>query len=328
MSILFSNRQAAQGAKQVRISGLRRFFMFWVHNAQQAVGSLGELVRNPLASMMTMAVLGLSLTLPATLYVVVKNTQGLGAQWENASEISLYLGKNLSSKEVDTFRQRVALMREVERVEWVPKDQGLAQFKAYSGFGDALAYLKDNPLPDVLLVTPAADRRAPAAAQALLDELLRAREVESGKLDVDWLQKLQAIIALIRDSLGGIAVLLCISVVLIVGNTIRLNILSRRDEIMVLKLVGATDGYIQRPFLYTGVWYGIVGGVIAWIATALLLWWIDSAVSRVTELYQGQFNLAGLNLQEMLVLWAIAVGLGLLGSYIAVKKHVQAIEPT
>jgi len=326
MSILFRNR-GNQAAKQIKISGFRRFVMFWVHNVQQAVGSLGELVRNPFASMMTMAVLGLSLTLPATLYVIVKNTDAVGAQWDDAAQITVFLQKSLTDKERETFVKRISLDRDVARVELIEKDAALAEFKTYSGFGEALDYLASNPLPDVVLVTPGSSMRSPEQAQNLLQRLEAEREVDFGKLDVQWLTRLNALLDLVRDGFAGLALLLCLSVVLIVGNTIRLNILSKRDEIMIMKLVGATAGYIQRPFLYTGVWYGVVGGVIAWIATALLLWWIDGAVLRITELYEGQFQLQGLTLNEMLVLWLVAIGLGLLGSYLAVRKHVQAIEP-
>ncbi|KFZ31119.1 cell division protein FtsX [Pseudidiomarina salinarum] len=325
MSILFRSR--SQGAQQVKISGFRRFVMFWVHNAQQAVASLGELVRYPLASLMTMAVLGLSLTLPATLYVVVKNTDAIGSDWQEAAEITVFLRKNLSQQEVATFTKRLNLSPDIESVKWIDKNEALAEFREGSGFGSALDALSENPLPDVLLITPAADKRTPSAAETLLRSLKGEREVEEARLDLAWLQRLEALLNLVRDGFLALALLLCIAVVLIVGNTIRLNINSKRDEIMVMKLVGATDAYIQRPFMYTGVWYGIVGGIIAWLATALLIWWIDDAVRAISELYESQFSLTGLNLQEMLVLWLIAVGLGLLGSYIAVRKHVATIEP-
>lgn len=325
MSLLFRSRQS--GAQQVKISAVRRLLMFFVHHLQQAVASLGELVRYPLASLMTMAVLGLSLTLPATLYVVAKNTESVGAKWQSAAEITLFLRTDLSEQEVATFRKRIALSAEIEQVEWRDKTAGLAEFRESSGFGEALDALPDNPLPDVLIVTPVASKQNSASAQALLQRLLNEREVAEARLDLDWLERLQALLNLVRDGFLGLAVLLCTAVVLIVGNTIRLNINSKRDEIMVMKLVGATDAYIQRPFLYTGIWYGVVGGVIAWLATALLLWWIEGAVIEVTELYASQFYLAGLTFAEMLVLWGLAVGLGLVGSYLAVKKHVASIEP-
>ncbi|RUO56561.1 permease-like cell division protein FtsX [Pseudidiomarina homiensis] len=325
MSVLFRARQ--QGAQQVKISAWRRFVTFWLHHAQQCIGSLGELARYPFASLMTMAVLGLSLTLPATLYVIVKNTDSVGANFQQASEITVFLRQDLNQQQVSTFAKRIELNEAVAQTRLIDKATALAEFRERSGFGEALETLDTNPLPDVLLVTPQEEHRSPAAAEALLQELKQQREVDEARLDVGWLQRFQAIVQLVRDGFLGLALLLCIAVVLIVGNTIRLNISSKRDEIMVMKLVGATDAYIQRPFLYTGLWYGIVGGVITWLATAALLWWLSGAVRDIADLYDSQFRLTGLNLAEMGVIWALAIGLGLLGSHIAVRKHVRAIEP-
>ncbi len=325
MSLLFRSR--SQGAQQIKISRARRFVMFWVHHLQQALGSLGELARYPMASLMTMGVLGLSLTLPATLYVVVKNTEAVGADWQHASEITVFLQKNLSEQEVSTFHKRLSLSNDYESVEWIDKDAGLNEFRELSGFGEALDALSNNPLPDVLVAVPVESKRNATSAKRLVASLERQREVEQVRLDLDWLTRLEALLNLIRDGLFALAVLLCIAVVLIVGNTIRLNINSKRDEIMVMKLVGATNAYIQRPFLYTGVWYGFVGGIIAWVATALMVAWISDSVAKISELYESQFNIQSLNLNEMLSLWLVAIGLGLLGSYIAVRKHVRTIEP-
>lgn len=325
MSFLFRGRQ--QGAQQVKISAWRRFVTFWLHHAQQCIGSLGELARYPFASLMTMAVLGLSLTLPATLYVIVKNTDAVGANFQQASEMTLFLRQDLSEQEVATFHKRVQVNPAVSSTRLIDKAAGLADFRERSGFGEALDTLENNPLPDVLIVTPAESYRHPTAAQQLLQEMKQAREVDQARLDVGWLQRFQAIVKLIQDGFLGLALLLSIAVVLIVGNTIRLNISSKRDEIAVMKLVGATDAYIQRPFLYTGLWYGLIGGIITWIATGVLLWWLSAAVRDIAELYESQFRLIGLNFAEMGVVWGFAIGLGLLGSYLAVRKHVRAIEP-
>ncbi|RAJ99111.1 permease-like cell division protein FtsX [Aliidiomarina maris] len=327
MSLLFRSKKPEQGAKVAQITGVRRFIMFIVSNIQQAVGSLGELWRTPFASLMTIAVLGLSLTLPATLYVVVKNSQAIGAQWDNPAEITVFLDKQMSPQQVQTFARRVELMDAVASVQHISRDEALREFREYSGFGSAIDYLDSNPLPDVLIVTPVREYSASNRASQLQRELAGESGVTEAKLDQDWIERLHALIRLIEDALGALALLLCVAVVLIVGNTIRLGILNRRDEIRVMKLVGATDGYIQRPFLYTGAWYGIIGGLIAWCATFVLIWWIRAAVLRVTELYDSQFRLQGLSFNELLVLWAIAISLGLLGSWIAVRRHVAAIEP-
>lgn len=327
MSLLFRSRHTGKGASRHEIGSVRRFLMFWASNVQQALGSLGELWRTPFASMMTIAVLGLSLTLPATLYVVVKNSQAIGAQWDNPAEITLFLEKSLSAQQVESFQQRVRLMDQVEQVVHISRDDALREFRDYSGFGSAIDYLDENPLPDVLLVTPQRDYSTSGRASQLQRTLAGESEVSEARLDLDWIERLQALIRLVEDALSALAILLCVAVVLIVGNTIRLGILNRRDEIMIMKLVGATNGYIQRPFLYTGAWYGIIGGLIAWVATLVLIWWIRAAVLRVTELYDSQFRLQGLTFSELLILWAIAVGLGLLGSWLAVRRHVAAIEP-
>lgn len=327
MSLLFRNKRPEKGAMSVQMGRMRRSIMFFVSNVQQAIGSLGELWRTPFASLMTIAVLGLSLTLPATLYVVVKNTQVIGEQWDNPAEITAFLDKGLSSSQVETFSRRVAMMDEVDSVHHISREDALREFREYSGFGSAIDYLDNNPLPDVLVITPVSEFSSSDRAAQLQRKLEQESEVNEAKLDLDWVERLQALIQLIEDALGALALLLCIAVVLIVGNTIRLGILNRRDEIMIMKLVGATDGYIQRPFLYTGAWYGIIGGLIAWVATFILIWWIRAAVLRVTELYDSQFRLQGLSFHELLVLWAVAIGLGLLGSYLAVRRHVAAIEP-
>jgi len=311
----------------VKTSVFRRFVMFWVHHAQQGIGSLGELFRNPLASIMTIAVLGLSLTLPSTLYILVKNSQSVTSGLNEASEISLYLQKELSREQVENFAERVSLWEEVASTDIIFKDVALEEFRNASGFGSAIDYLQRNPLPDVVLVLPTQEHRAPERARTLLQRLQNEREVNSATLDITWLSRLQALIRLVQDILGAIALLLCSAVVLIVGNTIRLMILNRKDEIEVMKLVGATNAFIQRPFLYTGFWYGLLGGILAWLATLILTWWISRAMVQVTELYESPFRLVGLSLQEALILWASAIVLGLLGSYMAVRRHVSRIEP-
>lgn len=321
-----SRRQ--QQASQNRRSGLfRRFLMFWVQHLQQAVGSLGEFMRTPFASLMTIGVLGLSLTLPASLYVVAKNAQEASSGWETSAEISLYIHQSVTAEELDRFKQRLYLQDNIAEVVLVDADSALREFRETSGFGSAIDYLSENPLPDVLLVLPAAEHSSPERAAAILNQLQQEREVESASLDARWLERLEELTRLAQNTVMALGLLLCLAVILIVGNTIRLAILNRRDEIMIMKLVGATNSYIQRPFLYTGFWYGVTGGVIAWLSTSVLIWWLSRSVTRVAELYESGFRLTGLNAQEMLVLWGIAIALGLLGSGLAVKRHVAAIEP-
>jgi cell division transport system permease protein len=299
-----------------------------IRHAQQGVGSLGDLWRTPFTSVMTVLVLGISLTLPATLHLFVKNAKAISEQWDTASEISLFLKLSVNEKSAQNLVHRIELYPEVSKVTYISAKQALKEFKVLSGFGQALEYLDKNPLPATILVTPTKRASQSQAAGELLLKLKNEREVDQGKLDLEWLSRLEAIAKLIEDLVVGVAILLCLSVVLIIGNTIRLAILNQKDAIAVMKLVGATDSFIQRPFLYAGVWYGILGGVVAWLCVVILIQYLSGALAELTDLYQSNFTIIGFSFSEAMTLILFAVLLGLSGSYISVRKHIRAIEPT
>ncbi len=326
MNPLFKNR--AQGAHISKISLFQRCLMFFINHFRQALGSLGELWRSGMSSAMTVGVLGLSITLPTTLYVMVKNTEQISAGWEHASQISLFIKDKASQRDVNQLVKRIQLWPEVQDLTLITADEALAEFKQLSGFGDAIAYLDSNPLPNVVLVTPTQRHASPVAARALLEKLKNEREVDIGKLDIEWLERLHGLLDLVKDLVSVIALLLFLAVTLIIGNTIRLNILNKKDEILVMKLVGATDAFIQRPFMYTGFWYGFLGGLLAWIAVTLLLWWMSASIANVSALYQKDFNITGLDFNTFISMLGISVFLGLSGSFLSVKRHVRDIEPT
>lgn len=305
-----------------------RFTERCIRHLQQGIGSLGDLWRTPFTSVMTVLVLGISLTLPATLHLFVKNAESVTEQWNSASEITLFLNLSVSDKAAKSLVQRIKLYPEVSNVIYISAEQALTEFKVISGFGQALEYLDTNPLPATLLVTPTNRASQVQAARELLLKLEKEREVEQGKLDLEWLTRLEAMAELIEDIVLGIAILLCLSVVLIIGNTIRLAILNQKDAIAVMKLVGATDSFIQRPFLYTGIWYGVLGGIVASICVAILASYLSGALTQLTSLYQSNFELSGLTFNEIIILQLIAISLGLIGSYISVSQHIRAIEPT
>ena len=310
-----------------RQSFFRRLLSLPVRHAQQAVGSLGDLWRTPFTTVMTVLVLGISLTLPATLHLFVKNAQQITTQWDSASEISLFLNLSISEKSAQNVVQRIKLYPEVAKVEYISADQALKEFKVLSGFGPALEYLDKNPLPATIVVTPTNRASQAHAVGDLLIKLEKEREVEQGKLDLEWLSRLEAMAMLIEDIVTSVAFLLCLSVILIIGNTIRLAIINQKEAIAVMKLVGATDSFIQRPFLYLGIWYGILGGLLASITIVLLSYYLSGAVNKLTNLYGSDFVLQGLTWNESFTLIYFAIGLGLLGSYISVRQHIRGIEP-
>jgi len=321
-----SNNLHSSGLAQ-RDSFIRRLLTLPIRHLQQAVGSLGDLWRTPFTSVMTVFVLGISLALPATLHLFVKNAQQVSEQWDSASQITLFLKLSVNEKSAQNLVKRISLYSDVDEVHYISAKQALKEFKLLSGFGQSLEYLDKNPLPATLLVTPTKRASQAQAANELLAKLKKEREVDQGKLDLEWLTRLEAIAKLIEDIVIGVALLLCLSVVLIVGNTIRLAILNQKDAIAIMKLVGATDSFIQRPFLYSGIWYGIFGGILSWIAVTLLAQYLTGAINHLTDLYQSNFQLQGLALSEALLLISFAVLLGLTGSYMSVRKHIRTIEP-
>ncbi|MFT5276809.1 MAG: cell division transport system permease protein, partial [Granulosicoccus sp.] len=294
---------------------------------RQAVNSLGELWRSPFASLMTIGVLAFSITLPSTLYVLVKNTEQISQQWEQASEISLFLREDVTEASAQQLLTRLRLWPEIADVVYINSDSALEEFQTLSGLGDALNYLEKNPLPAVVLVAPTSKYASPTAAGILLDKLRKEREVEVGKLDIEWLERLYALIGIAKDLVTLLAVLLFFAVVLIIGNTIRLNILNKRDEIVVMKLVGATDAFIQRPFLYTGFWFGVLGGIMAWVTVLIILLWVDYSLQDFMEKYQVDFDLTDMGLSTLLGMLIVSVTLGITGSLLSVQRHVKDIEP-
>jgi cell division transport system permease protein len=323
MSILFSGR--AVGATAAQPNLLQKLLRGIFTHIRQAITSLGELWRSPLWTLITVAVLGVSMTLPTTLHLLVKNIQQVSRSYDQSFEISLFLKNDTTPTEISTLVTLLQGDPQVAKVRLIDKAAAMSEFKQQSGFGEALAFLDQNPLPDVLLITPKINQ--PAAAEALMQKLQKERYVELAKLDISWLERLAALMNLLQQAVYTIAILLLSAALLVIGNTIRLSIMDKKTEIEVMKLVGATDAFIQRPFLYTGIWLGVFGGFLAFVVVEVMLWWLRSAIATVTQLYQSDFVLNSLTMQEFGWLMLIAVLLGLVGSYIAVRSHIKAIEP-
>lgn len=277
---------------------------------------------------MTMAVIAIALTLPTGLYLALNNISGLSAGWDNSTKISLFLRTKVNETEAKSLLNRLKLHNEIDSITMVSKEQGLEQFKKLSGFGDALQFLDSNPLPVVLVVQPIIDTNRPDRVSQLLRELESDRRVELAQLDMQWVKRLYALLEIAHRVIWAIGGLLGLAVLLIVGNTIRLDIQNRRSEIEVSKLIGASNAFIRRPFLYTGFWYGFSGGLLAWLLTTLSLYMLAEPVEKLAVLYHSNFQLTGLNLRDTSNLIIISCSLGLLGSWLAVGRHLSEIEPS
>ena len=296
-------------------------------HAQTFIGSLGRLSQHSLGTLMTTLVIGIALALPACLHLLVTNAQRAVGGWNRTVSISVYLKRPTSADEARRITDRMRQRRDIESVELVTAEEALKAFRSESGFGAAIDALNENPLPHAFVLRPAAAYATPAHLTSLAEELRKLPSVDIVQLDSAWVERLQAILDAVRRGILLAGALLAVGILVIVGNTIRLDIQNRRDEIEVTKLVGGSDGFVRRPFLYSGVWYGIGGGLLAWVVTAIVLAALRGPVTRIAGLYGSQFHLTGLGLEAGGVLLGSGIALGWLGSYLAASRHLRQIEP-
>jgi len=300
---------------------------YFYRHLQAFFSILGRLARAPLATTATVAVIGITLALPCGLYLVVDNARRLSSGWEGAGQISLFLKREVGEAAAGRLAERLRALPAVAKVEHITREAALAEFKRLSGFGEALDALGRNPLPAVLVVHPATTHSGAPTLEALVRELAGLREVDLAQLDLEWVRRLHGWLAIVERGMWLLAGLLGAAVLLIVGNTIRLAVLSRREEIEVVKLVGGTDAFIRRPFLYQGLIQGFMGAVLAWLLLQLSLWALAGPIRELADLYGSGFGPAGLGLDATALLLGAGAGLGWLGSRLAVGWHLRAIEP-
>ncbi len=297
------------------------------HHIQQFKKTIADIWSTPLTSLMTIGVIGVSLALPAVLMIILKNAENVTAQWQSGTQITLYLQKETQSSDIDALTARIQGNADVEAVRYISPEQGMKDFKTLSGFSEAEAYLSENPLPPVLEVTPKKTLTTPQQIETLMQTLKQETQVQQAKLDIQWVTRLNAIISLASQLVHVFAGFLVIGLMLTVANTLRLYIFNRRAEIEVLKLVGATDGFIQRPFLYLGFWYGAVGGLVAWWLSEVMLLLCERGVTYLATLYESNFRLIGLGSADIGLLMMLGISLSMGAAWFSVHKHLREIEP-
>ena len=314
----------ADAVAPVRSSG--PFSSWLTRHASTSLGALGRLSRQPFASMMIILVIGVTLALPAAINVVVKNAQSVSGSWDNALDFSVYLKLDVSEDDARNLALLLRQRADIESVALITSDEALAEFKRHSGFGDALDQLGDNPLPHALVVRPGAGNTG-ASLTLLQEEIGNLPETELVQVDTEWVQRFHAILDIVRQAIAIGAVLLAIAIVVVVGNTIRLDIENRRDEIEVTKLIGASNAFVRRPFLWTGFWYGLFGGSFALLLVQCGLFLLKDPVARLAGLYQGNISVASLSFDESAAIVGMAVFLGLFASWVTAARHMRKIEP-
>lgn len=300
---------------------------YFSRHAQVLVGSLGRIVHQPFATLMTMGVIAVALALPLFFSLLLQNARSATGNWNEAYDLSVYLDKKVGAARVQALARQLRLRGDVAAVRIISAEQALAGFRSDSGFGNALDALGDNPLPDTLVVTPTLVASSPQGTETLKTAIAAMNDVQTVQIDSDWVKRLHAMIDLLRRIVLLTGGLLGIGIVLIVSNTIRLDILNRRVEIEVMKLVGASDGFTRRPFLYSGIWYGLGGGVLALVLVGVATTVLARPVAQLAFLYDSSFSLQGLKWVTALAVLGLAIALSWLGSWLAATRHIRAIEP-
>ena len=324
-----NERRETPAPKRRRTRGGGSRISAWLQeHPRAALNSLGRLWRHRLASAMTVAVIAIALALPGALWMLLANVQRATGGWDSGARISAYLDPSLDADAANAVADRIAARDDVHVVKRISAHQALAEFRDLSGFDKALDALDRNPLPAVVVVEPAGlGERTPADLRRLGESLQQIDGVDRAQVDLQWVQRLYALLDLVERVISLLGVLLAAGVLLIVGNTIRLDILNRREEIEVTKLIGASDAFIRRPFLYGGLWYGLLGAVTAWVLLGTSRALLAGPAARLAAAYGSQFRLQGLGGAQVMLLLVVGAGLGLIGSWLAVGRHLRRIEP-
>ena len=266
------NKQDGRQTKQSGGNFVDKFHAYRNLHAHALFSSLGRLVASRFSSVMTIVVLAIAISLASGFYILVTNLQQLAGNLEASNQISLFIKDEISEARANKFADSIRKNPDIQEVKLITKEQGLADFQAYSGFGEAVKALEKNPLPLVIQVLPKKTLENEQALKALLDDFGRSAEVDFAQMDMQWVKRLQSIMEVVRCGVILLSILLGAGVLFITANTIRLELYNRRDEVVIAKLVGATNGFIIRPFLYSGFWIGFFSGVMAWfIVTVIML---------------------------------------------------------
>ena len=317
---------AGSNVRRDRPATSNRISAYLLHHLKSLLFSLDKIYQAPTTTIMTVAVIGITLSLPGGFYLFLKNIDAIAGDFRSSSQIGLYLDLDIGEKQARALEKQIAKMENVTSTRFISRELSLEEFRQNSGFGNSIDTLSSNPLPHTIIVEPIeADT---FTIRNLLNSLQAMPEVEIAKLDTEWLERLYTIIEIAKRSVIIITILFAFAVLLIIGNTIRLDIQNRYQEIIVTKLIGATDAFIRRPFLYGGVWYGLLGGIISWLIVEIGYLAIAGPLERLNLLYQSDMNLITFSFHDFIILITSSTLLGLAGSWIAVARHLNQIEPT
>lgn len=319
---------AAKSVKQKQPSKRKALKGGWQEQWRYAMhGSLSEMWRQPLATLLTVMVIAISLTLPSVCYMVWKNVSQAADQWYPAPQLTVYLSKTLDDDAAENVVAQLKKEEGVEKVNYLTREEALGEFRNWSGFGGAMDMLEQNPLPAVAIITPKLNFQNSGTMDSLRDRVSKVEGIDEVKMDDSWFARLAALTGLVGQVAAMIGVLMIVAVFLVIGNSVRLSIFARRDTINVQKLIGATDGFILRPFLYGGALLGFSGALLSLVLSEVLVMRLESVVTQVASVFGTTFGLHGLAWDESLLLLLIAAMIGWIAAWLATVQHLRHFTP-
>lgn len=316
----------AQDAKKNKASDRVSPFTAWWNQTREAMSfSLKRLWHNPTSTWITLAAIAIALSLPTGLHLLLKNLQTLTDDKREIPTISVFLKPDVSIQQANDRSILLSETAQIEQVVVVTRDDALEDFKQITGFAETLETLDENPLPNVLVVTPRLDILGDVEKDMkhLSEKLKKLPEVDVVQIDIEWVQRLQAIVKIADRIIMVVSVLLALTVLLVVGNTIRLDIQNRKEEVDVSQFIGATKAYIRRPFLLGGLWYGLFGGIISLVIVHFSLLFLISPINDLAKLYGSHYTLGGLDIYTTLKILFASGLLGFIGAWLAVGTHLR-----
>ncbi len=299
---------------------------FWLQIQYVMKSVFTDLWIKKVGTILTVLVIAVSLTIPTISYLLWKNTKEAATKFYPESQLTVYLHKTLTEADANLVVEQLREQNGVASLSYISRQQSLEDFRSWSGFGSELALLDDNPLPAVVMITPEEAFQQSAKLADLRVALAKVKGVDEVRLDSDWLEKLAAITWLAGRIAVVCTLLMLLAVILVIGNSIRSDVYSSRANIEVMKLLGATEYFILRPFLYTGLIYGIIGGVLAALLSSLTIIYFSTAISYVADIFAVKYELNGISLIEALFIILLAAFTGWCGAWIAAKKHINRLD--
>jgi cell division transport system permease protein len=303
-----------------------RLNTYFTLHGQALFSSLGRLLKTPFTTIMTIMVLAIAIGSAAGFYVLLANVEQLTGNLENTNQISLFLKADVTDAAGQYLMEDIRHNSAVQSVTFMNRENALAEFKQFSGFSDAIAALDSNPLPAVIQVLPKNVLKDPEELESLVTEFKKLPQVDIAQLDMQWVRKLQSMVALIRRGMVILSCAIGFAVVFIMGNTIRLELEGRREEVLISKLVGATHSFIQRPYLYTGFWFGFLAGSVAWFMVTTMLLILKQPIENLLMLYDKDYSVIFFSFSESFSLLGMAALLGVVGAKFVLSYQLRQMK--